>query len=101
MHWTFLREVLRHKDEFESLVSSCGVDIVNGEGRYAGQSICYWDLFKGWESITDKQREAITLMVLEDRGESESAFIAGFDPSKRTYMADRVESGLKSMAEFH
>ena len=97
----FLREVLRHRYDFRCIVERYGIDVIKGEGEFAGQEICYWDLFNGWSALTKKQQEAITLMVLCDYDEKESARILGFDHSRRTYVADRVDAGMRRLAEFH
>jgi hypothetical protein len=101
VHPKFLREVMRRREEFCRMVETSGVDVIRGEGEYAGQSICYWDLFKGWHTLTTKQREAIALMVLLDYDEKDAAGMLGFDSSSRTYVADRVDAGMRRLAEFH
>jgi hypothetical protein len=83
------------------MVALSGHDIILGEGEFAGQSICFWDLFKGWDILTAKQKEAVFLMVICDYSETDAARMLGFDSSRRTYMGDRVYAALKRMAEFH
>jgi hypothetical protein len=97
----FLRECLRRRDEFRHVVASSGNDIINGEGDFEGQSICFWDLFLGWSSLTHKQRQAVFLLVLCDYSEADAALMLGFPRNRRTYISDRVSSALRRMAEFH
>jgi hypothetical protein len=96
----FLRETLRHYEEFRDAVSNGASDIVIDPST--GEQLCFYDLLKGWETLTDRQRQAVYFWVMCDMKEADAAVAMGYDSRKGTsHVRDYAVAGMKKMAKFH
>lgn len=94
-----LKRVLSNYYMFYSLVKQGYSDTVKLPG---GDEICFWDLLDGFETLPQKQKEAVFFHVILDLDGATVARIMGND-SERADVAVRMNAmrGLRKMVSLH
>jgi DNA-directed RNA polymerase specialized sigma24 family protein len=92
-HHRYLREALRHYNEFEALFSQTGKSVVRGPD---GVEICFLDLKAGFERLSKRKREAIYYNVVMDMRQKDVAEVMGITTVS---VGQYVESGFMQFAE--
>ena len=78
---TVLRELFRNLQEWESLYESDGIDTITG---HDGQEYSLWDikyLHEQLPKLPKRQREAITLYLIQNMREADAAVEMGVSPT--------------------
>lgn len=92
-HHRWLREALRHYNEFEQLFVSSGQSVIKGPDEI---EICFLDLQDGLRRLSKRKREAIYYNVILDMRQKDVAEIMGITTVS---VGQYVESGFIQFAE--
>ena len=96
----FLRETLRHYEEFRDAIAHGASDTITDPETC--EQLCFYDLFKGWDTLTDRQRQAVYFWIMCDMKEADAAVAMGYDANKgSSQVRDYAVAALKKMAKMH
>lgn len=94
----FLREALRHWREFRTVIQEGGDGVISDPET--GESLCYFDMFLGWDTLTERQKQAVFYWVICDMTEQDAAIAMGYDPNRGTaHVRDYAMRGVEKMAK--